>query len=242
MAMIDDLAAAFDNHQVTDDNGAILDEGTSLEESAPSQEQTAEEDTAQVETTAESESEAPQVSEDDLENVVAEDESGRKYIPEKRWNKLYAQKKELERKLEAQEALRLNPQMAQATQKNAPKTYKVDPTVAQLETEMLLEKFPEFDPNSPEYSEVLDQTAYDIWRANEGQISRMEAARQARKRAAALTQGLNTIKVSNMQFKSQTADGGMASRPASTRPNEKVDIDKMSASEMESYLKRTGNW
>lgn len=241
MAMIDDLAAAFDGHQVTDEDGSILDEGTSLEESAPSQEQTAEEETAEVETTAEPEPEAPQAEEEDPESV-AEDDSGRRYIPEKRFSKVYGELKQTQRELEALKSLRSNPQMANATQSKTQKADKVD-IAASIETELLLDKYPQFDPNSADYSLELDQTAFDIWRANKDSgMTRLQAAREAVSRASKLTEGIRTTRVSNLAQKSQLADSGIASRAVSSKPSQSVDVNKMSETEMEEYLRSTGNW
>lgn len=240
--MIDDLAAALDQHQVTNDEGQVdeTSEGTLAEDSATTEEKTSEGESEQVGTTADTQTEETQTSESESENAIAEDDSGRKWIPKDRFEKVYGRMKQSERELEAMRALRGNPQVTADSQAKAPRTVKVDPVLLELETERIFEKFPQFDPNSSDYSESLDQTAADIFKANAGNITRLQAAREALSRASKMTAGVREVRLSNSSIKSQYADGGIATRTSTKAPA--FDADTASLEETEKYLRANGGW
>src|SRR4030065_1847334 len=101
MGAIDDLAAALDGHQVTDEEGQAVETDTTKEISTP-EEQTTEEKTATAEKPAESSKPAP-AEEEETESELAVDDSGKRYIPKSRFDQVYGEKKAAERKNEALE-------------------------------------------------------------------------------------------------------------------------------------------
>lgn len=246
MATIDDLAAALNNHQVTDENGEITDEGTFVSESAADEASTAEtyeDESTGVEKPTESIEEDTQFSEEDEGTEHVEDESGKRYIPANRFNKVYGELKARERELESLK--RPQQQAPQATSTGeTPLGTGLNP-VAALEVEMLMEKYPQFDRNSSEYSRTLDEMGAEIFNNNvvDGKptITRLEAARRAITRARELTQTTVAKKAEVKALKRATADTGLASR-ASRGSDAPINIDDMSLEEKEAYLKRTGNW
>lgn len=236
MANIDELMAAMNQRQITDDEGQISDEGTSESETVAdesSMEETSEEDIATGENPSDELEDETRSDQEDSEKPAL-DESGKRYIPENRFKEVYAEKKALERELESLKSVQ--------TPKSVPQP--IQPTNVDkadlLETEFLHKEYPQFNPGSGNYSRLLDEMGAEIYRTNPG-ISKLEAARRALDRAAQLTKQVSATKEDAKIVKQQYADSGMATR-ASRSVSEKIDLDKMSDRDLEAYLKSTGNW
>lgn len=222
---LDELKDAFDGHEVTDDNGQLTE--TTDSEEVPSEEETPvneEENTEQE--TAETNPE------------VAEDEDGKKYVPEGRFKEVYAKLKEAERKLKSTPGPVAPPMSSQSPDR-----------ASLLETELLHQTLPQFNPNSPDYSEVLDEMGSEIYQssfrfdANTQSvlptITKLEAARRAIDRAKKLSGSRDRNKEEVRVVKSQQSDSGFTS--ASKKVPEK-SLDDMSLEEKEAYLKANGLW
>lgn len=238
-----DLAAALEGHQVTDDEGNIPDEDTSIEESA-TQEPNADEESVDNEEQKDEKSEDTQSNDDDSDQPsYAEDESGKKYVPETAFKKNYAKRKEAERKAAALEQELNRLRQVNMPKGNAPK--QLDKTEA-LENELLFIRMPEFDPNSDKYNGALDVMAADIYRAytdtkGKPTITKLQAAQEAKKRAAVLAEQLNDVRASAKAVKQQQSDNGMTARVA-RRDDSKPDVDKMSPEELENFMRANGMW
>lgn len=245
------MAAALNGHQITDENGEATQEEqeTSSEESAATETQTTEQQTAMAEKPVETEAEAIPAEAEESESELAEDATGKRYVPEKRFKEVYGKAKAEERaRLEEQkkrEALEVALLQIQTGQVNP--TMPVQPNVASqvdrttsLEVELLKGKLPQFDPESPNYSEALDKLGAKIFAANPG-ITRLDAAKEAMKMANELTSQVANVKAEARLIKSIQSDQGItnrATRVTSTTP----DIDKMDDKQLESYLKANGMW
>lgn len=229
------MAAALDDHEVTDDEGKVADE-TAVEDTA-TQETNTEEETASAEKPAESTNEEPKTEEVESETQLAEDESGKRYVPEGRFKKVYGELKAKERELDSlkKQAPALQP-IQQPTQPQTPDKS------SQLETELLYATLPQFNPDSDQYNQDLDDLAVNVYLANPG-ITKLEAARKAITKAKALTKDQIKIISEARSVKSQQSDQGITSR-VSNRPSEKDQIPGPDATleEMEAYLKKTGEW
>lgn len=226
-----DLAAAFGNHQITDDEGKLADD-------------TADQITATDETndfeepaTAEKPADEKSVSQDDEdsdETELAVDDKGKRYIPEKRLKKETAKRREAERKAAEleQRLLQNQPVRQEAVELQRP--------TDDVESEVLFSKYPQFDPESSEYSRGLDKLGLEIYKANPG-ISRLRAARLAIERAKELTQDSAKVLAEARSVKALQSDQGITSRVVS-RGTTQVDPDKMSLQEKEEWLKANGMW
>lgn len=249
-----EMAAALNNHQITDSEGQIAEE-TAIEDTA-SQEINTDDEFAQADKPAEVEETSSQTPEatDETDYVgLAEDESGKRYVPESRFKEVYGKSKATERELQA-----LKEQLAKGDalmrQSENPKTSKKtqqDNSAAQpskadlLELKMTLPQFdPKLDengvPTNPDYVEELDQLGYDLWKANPA-LTPLEAARQALKYAKSLSKKQSEAVAEARLVKSIQSDQGITSRVGQRTPQQ-VDIDSMSDTEMEAYLKSTGQW
>lgn len=229
------MAAALNEHQVTDEEGQVS-EKTDVEEPAP-QETNTDEETATAEKPAESTTEEPKAEEVESETQLAEDESGKRYVPEGRFKKVYGELKAKERELES---LKTQATASQPTQQ--PTQPQTPDKSSQLETELLYATLPQFNPNSDQFDQTLDQTAVDIFLANPG-ITKLEAGRRAIARAKALTKDQVKIIAEARSVKSQQSDQGITSR-VSNRPSDEDKVPGVNASleEMEAYLRKTGEW
>lgn len=233
------LQDALNGHSITDENGQLAEE-TPTEEIIQPELETAEESEEKVEETQLNPQESARETEETNEPEVAEDDKGRKYIPEDRFKKVYAQLKEAERRLRNKS----EPQERVVTQ--ASPKMPID-TAASLETELLMAQLPQFNQESPEYNPVLDEMGAEIYRANfavdkKGNqfptITKLQAARMALDRAKKLSGAIQQVRSDNRAIKVQQSDSGMAS---TTRSTEKP-VNKMSLEEMEAHLKKTGQW
>jgi len=237
MSITDELAAALDGHDVTDEEGNISEEETFDSESAPEEQETTEEHDATVESPVEEELEDTQSNNDTNTNDVAEDESGRKYVPQDRFNEIYGNQKRLER--ENEELRSRNQSAMSSTSKKS--NSKPDTKADALEMELLYQKYPEFDPSSGQYSNTLDNLGYKELKADSS-ITKLEAARRAITTARNLTNAIASERGKVINVKRQQAEGGMTGSSATRVRAESVNPDSMSTDEMEKYLKQSGNW
>lgn len=231
---LEELAAVLNGMEMTDENGQPLEETTIQSESAAEEQQTPTTESDPVETPIESQEEDTQSESEDDENQLAEDEGGKKYVPQKRFNKVYGQLQALKR--EREELMR----NAQApTQERRPVNQKIDKSEV-LEIEMLKTKYPQFDPESDSFSPELDVLGGQIHRANPG-ISRLESARRALAMARDISQAEFTIKQQAKQVKAYQSDSGITSR-VTNRQTTSQDPSSMGHDELEAYMKAHGLW
>lgn len=234
-----EMAAALNDHQVTDQTGEVP-ESTGFEETA-TQETNTEEETATAEKSEEVSTEAPKATEDTTETgdepQLAEDESGKRYVPEGRFKKVYGELKAKEREIESlKNQSRVSQPIQQPTEPQNPDKS------SQLETELLYVTLPQFNPSSDEYNQELDDLAVQVYLANPG-ITKLEAARKAIVKAKNLTKDQVKIIAEARSVKSQQSDQGITSRVANrTSDEDKVPGSNASLEEMEAYLKKTGQW
>jgi len=222
MSTIDDLAAALNNHQVTDEDGQVRSE--------PAAEQVDSLESESVPT--EEVQEEPKLQEQEPEE--AEDDSGRKYVPLKRFNKIYGEREELKRELAA---LR---QQAPVKEPQPVSVPSLDRTQA-LEMELLFDKYPEFNPNDDKYSPELDALAGKFVQANPS-LSALQAAREAKEFAKRIGSKQAGIQQESVMVKRAVSDNGIAGRPQKVSTQPEIDIATASADDLERYLKQTGNW
>lgn len=251
--MMEQLAAALDGHEVTDQDGNVDERETSTLESAP-EDQTLDDDTATAEKPAETEDESPtQDDHTDSETELAEDDSGKRYVPENRFKDVYAKWKETERQLAEQQAsLEQGKQLLE--KRSVPQGKKqqaANKSVAELKVEALELKteLPQFDPKldpitgkptNPDYDPALDDLGYEIYRANPD-ISLLEAGRRALRIAAQLGRKEASVRQEARQVKQLNSDQGITSRVTARIQQTKNPAD-MSLEEMEAYLKESGAW
>lgn len=237
MNSLQELAAELDGHQITDDNGEIS-EQTLTEESAPSEETPVEESAS-----PEKAEDQPQSQEDDPDEL-AEDDSGKRYVPENRFKKVYGEKKALEREIQKlKESNRPSKPNINEELNNiiAPKVDKAD----LIELKMTLPQFdprPDEDgnPTNPDYSPELDSLGFEMLKANPG-LTPLQAAQKALRLAKNLAKQEQQIKYEARQVKSIQSDQGITNR-VTPRGGSSVNPDAMSDQELESYLRETGQW
>jgi hypothetical protein len=246
-----DVAAALDNRDITDDEGQISEEETSVEESA-TQEENTEDESVTAEKPAEDETSDSESEDEPTETQLAEDDSGKRYVPEKRFKEVYADLKQTQRDLKARDSLIQELMSKGMTQKQAEKEAdKSQPEVQPPNKADVLElrmTLPQFDPkagedgkpSNPDYSEALDKLGYQIWRANPG-MSPLEAGRQALKTAKDISKAELKASSKAREVKSNASDQGITSRVTS-RQAEKFDAEKATDQEIEEYLRSTGQW
>lgn len=234
---LEELAAAFNNHQITDEEGELTEETTSTEDSASLNENT-EDDTATAEKSEESESIETQSEDSETETELAEDESGERYVPQKRFDKVYGEKKRLERELElARSSQGTNTQEPIQPQRQI--VTQVDRTEA-LELEMLQSSLPQFNPESKDYSLPLDRLGATILKANPG-YTRLQAAREAIRQSRELAQPEIAAQTEARKVKAIQSDQGITSRVQS-RQSTQVDPSKMTLQEKEQWMRDNGMW
>lgn len=230
-----ELEAAMNNHQVTDDNGDLIDEeiDTSQDESATSEENVSDDvsDDGDDNTVVDDSVDYP-VDDEDTEIQRTDAKSG-KSVPVERFNSVYGKLKAAERELEARSKGSVD------VPKITPHASKADV----LESEMLMDKYPEFDPSSDRYDQVLDAMAFDIFEANGGSfgnITRLQAARKALDRAKKLGVARMAVKSQARAVKVAQAGGsvGKTSRHVDTTPK----VSDMSLEEKEKVLRDQGLW
>jgi len=235
MSNLDELTAALNGHEVTNDLGEIEEPETSMEEDVPSDEETTDEESASPEKAEDTPEEASKEGSDQL----AEDDSGKRYVPEDRFKKVYGDKKRLERELEAFRRQNAQRDLNAPAPSQGGKPTKVDKAEL-LEQELLYQTLPQFNPYSSEYDQDLDSMGYEILQANPG-ITKLEAGRRALARAAKLTHKVAEIRGEARQVKSLQSDQGITSR-VNRGASGKLNVDDMSLEEHEEYLKANGLW
>lgn len=236
--MAQQLAAALDGHDVTNNDGDVVESDTTSEDSAPA-EQTTEGDSAEVESTATNDSPAPKAEESEVESDLAQDESGKRYVPQERFDKIYGKAKATERELAT---LRQQLQSSNVLQNATSKPVKGQPVhnVDKADVLELKMTLPQFNPGSTDYSEDLDTLGFQILRANPG-ITPLQAGYQALDMAKKLAGKAQGVRDEARAVKSLQSDQGITSRVVS-RQATKADPDKMSSRELESYMKQNGMW
>lgn len=230
---LENLMQAFNGHQVTGEEGQIA-EGEPASE-VMSAEQTPEEEPAQDTTPEPHEDTAPKQENDEAEPEVAEDDSGKRYIPEKKAKKWYAKMKQYERELAEHRA---------APQSSAPTMPPTPPILTDkteiLEVELLKDRMPQFDPESEHYSPELDKLGFTYLQANPG-TSRIQAAKWALATAKSISSKQDGVRQEARLVKSLQSDAGIT-KSTVTRGSDTVDPSSMSLDDMEAYLKKTGGW
>jgi hypothetical protein len=234
--MIDQLAAELNGHSVTDENGDVTESETVAQEAAPV-EQTTENESTEAEKPAKLEDPAPQAEESDEENPV-EDESGKRYVPEKRFKEIYAKAKEAERRL-----AEIERQQAQGQALlNTPKGKKVAQTDIPVDKADILElkmTHPQFNPNSDQYDPDLDDLGFKIWKGAGGSLTIIEAAKEAMRLQNNIAKKVTGVKQEARLIKSQQSDQGMT-RVINKPPT--IDINNMTDQQLEEHLRKTGQW
>jgi len=245
MSPLDDLAAAMNDHQVTDEEGQISEDNTREEAATP--EQTTVDEGATAEKSAESKESPPGESketENEPELVeTASDETGKRYVPEDRFKKVYAKMKAYERQLPKKE-------MASQPVVEEKPLAKTDA----LEIELLRSTLPQFDPKpdddgnptNTEYSRDLDELGYSIYEGSKDRfgnytLTRIQAARKALAMANKITSKVAAIKTEAKIVKAQQSDQGITNRVLN-REGQQADPGKMSLEEKEEWLKANGYW
>lgn len=227
------MAAELNDHQVTNEDGNIAGEdATPQEEPAASEPKTTEDTDAPAR-----EPEASQPEDELVE--VASDESGKRYVPEDRFKKVYGKLKQTERELAQQ---RTAPQPASLRQDSKPETREPQPTdrTAALEVEILNSTLPQFDPTSDQYDEDLDALGAAFYRGNPG-ITKIAAARMALAHTRKLAMKNAEVKAGARTVKALQSDQGITSRVTS-RDSAQVDPASMTLEEKEQWLKENGQW
>lgn len=220
----DPQLAAFLETQEKDVEVQTTPETTATPETNPAEE------TAREEKPAEEPKADPKSTEDDSE-TIAEDEHGKKYIPEKRFKDVYAKLKEAERRLAERQSV--------PDELPVPPLKPADKTDA-IESELLRTKYTQFDPESDQYDQVLDQMAGQIYRANPG-ITKTEAARKAIALQKQIAEKVTEVRQEARLVKAVQADSGITSR-TKTSGSESLDPESMTLEQKEAYLKANGLW
>lgn len=238
----DQMAAALNDHQVTDEEGQLA-EGTATEDTA-SQETNTKEEIATPEKAQESEDLSSQDESEDDE-IPAVDDLGKRYIPEKRFKKETAKRREAERLAEqkAKEAEALKALISNQTPDKVVQTGnepQPDSNLDRLELRMVFKDYPQFNPTSEEYNQDLDALAGDIRRANPS-MSVSEAAEKAISFAKKLSSDQIKVAREARAVKAQQSDQGITSRVLQ-RSGQTPDPDKMTLEEKEEWLRDNGMW
>lgn len=246
---MDDLAAALNNHSITDDEGNVSENEDNFEEESATYETTpTEEFEAEPETGTEDEVESTQDDTEESESDLAEDDSGRRYVPEDRFKQVYGKMKATERELEAIRQLKAQSNLDveksdQPRQRSKGDTSQTDELLARqrkLEFKTIIKEYPQFDVNSPDYNPALDEMAGDFVKADPS-LSLIDAAEKAVARAQAIQRQSEAVRSNNRVVKVQQAEGGIA-RPSVSRGEQQINPDNMTEAQLEAYLKQTGNW
>lgn len=237
----EELAAALNGHQVTNEEGQVAEE-TAQETSAP-QDQTPDTIDATAEKSAETPDSTPveaKATENEPEMVeTASDETGKRYVPEERFKKVYAKWKDAERRAKAQgETPPPMPIQAKSTK-------PVEKTDA-LEMELLRTTLPQFNPDHPEYSREIDELGYSLYEGSKDSkghytITRLDAARKALGMAKRLNNKVADAKIEARTVKAQQSDQGITNRVLN-REGTKTDPMSLSLDEKEKWLKENGMW
>lgn len=237
--MAQQLAAALNGHEVTDGDGNVDERETSIEESAP-QDQTPVEESAEVESTEETKVEEPKTDTEESETDLAQDETGKRYVPEKRFKEIYGKQKATERELQALKAQLAQGNSVLQTASSKPGSKQSAPKVDKADVLELKMTLPQFNPASQEYSEDLDTLGFQILRANPG-MTPLQAGYQALEMAKKIASKVASVKEEARTVKSLQSDQGITNRVTSRQATQ-VNPDNMSAKELEAYMKQNGMW
>lgn len=241
MSTIDELAAAMDDHQVTDDQGQIAVDETTQEETA-TQEQTTVEEGATAEKSADTKESSPEEtkeSENEPEIIeTASDETGKRYVPESRFKEVYAKWKAAQRG----QSEKTEPEVIQPAPVQTGPINKADA----LEVELLRSTLPQFNPESDTYSREIDELGYSLYEGSRDPqgnylITRLEAGRKALAMAKKITSKVADVKLEAKSVKAQQSDQGITNRVLN-REGTKLDPSKMTLEEKEEWLKAEGQW
>lgn len=245
---LEELAAMF-NRDITDEDGQITTEETVADNTA-GQEINTDDDATTAEKSEDSETEdtKSEVENSETESVEddqpVEDESGKKYIPQKRFDKVYKEKKELERKLKSLESnatMTLPNNLIPENLKQPLNINQVEPSaIEQVEFEVLFGKFPQFDPESKYYSRSIDSLGAEIMRSNP-KMSKLTAAKRALDIAKGITQSQVNVQAENRALKSEGSDTGITSRVIN-RQASPIDPATMTLEQKEEWLRKNGEW
>ena len=256
---LQELAALLNDRQMTNGEGNLVEgeETPTAPAAMPEQETPATEaptaEKPEEPSDAETQS-ASKASENDEESELGVDDTGKRYVPERKFKRYYKQAKELEAEL-----ARLRAQQPQTDASTRPTSEPVTPsksTKAAAESapskadviELKLE-LPQFDPKpdpetglptNPNYSAELDQLGYQIYKANPG-MSLVEAGRQAIKLAKSLSKQVAQAQTEARTVKAIQSDQGITSR-AGERGNAPIDPASMTLEQMEEWLRANGEW
>jgi hypothetical protein len=239
MSTQDDLVAALDNHQVTDDQGQT---GEITSGESTTQIETPVKEDATAEKSAETKESTPvedKGTENEPEMVeTASDETGKRYVPESRFKEVYAKWKDAERKQKVQPVA---PVMMPPQAPRQP----IEKTDA-LEIELLRSTLPQFNPESTDYSQELDELGYSLYEASKDPkgkytMTRIEAGRKAVSMANKITSKVADIKSEARIVKAQQSDQGITNRVLN-REGVKTDPEKMTLEEKEAWLKANNMW
>ena len=236
---VNDLMDAFNGHSITDEDGQLAEEPAN--DTSPVEEQTT---VTETEVPKEPEKK-PEQETAETEPEEAEDEDGKKYVPKRRFDEVYAKWKEAERKTSVKQPMAPTP--AQTVQQPIG---NINPDRASmLETEILNQTLPQFNPSSPEYSQVLDEMGAEIYQSNHrydpnsGQIlptiTKLEAARRALARAKQLGGFQEQARKEARIVKTQQSDSGIT---ASSKKVAEKNPNDMSLEEKEAYLRKNNMW
>ena len=244
MGNTEDLVAALNNHQVTDDEGNVQQNDT-VEEESTTPEQTTVEETTTAEKPAESPEPVTQTADDETKTELVVDEAGKRYVPAGRFDHVWGEKKAAERRAEQAEQM-LETVLKGGGSNPQPVSQPTQDRTAWLETELLYSTLPQFNPNSDQHDAVLDQMGGEIYIASKDvngnpTITKLEAGRRAIERAKQLAGTISKVQAEARTVKSLQSDQGITNRVTS-RDATKVDTDKMGPKEFEAYLKETGQW
>ena len=239
MTQPNDLAAALNDHDVTDNQGQVAGETTPVETTA-TQEQTTVKEDATAEKSAETAESVPtdtKESENEPEMVeTASDETGKRYVPESRFKEVYAKWKAAQRESSTPEVIKpIAPVQARP----------VDKTDA-LEVELLRSTLPQFNPESDTYSREIDELGFSLYEGskdNSGKylITRLEAGRKALDMAKKITSKIADVKLEAKSVKAQQSDQGITNRVLN-REGAQLDPNKMTLEEKEEWLKANDLW
>lgn len=241
MSTIDELAAAMDDHQVTDDQGQIAVDETTQEETA-TQEQTTVEEGATAEKSADTKESSPEEtkeSENEPEIIeTASDETGKRYVPESRFKEVYAKWKAAQRG----QSEKTEPEVIQPAPVQTGPINKADA----LEVELLRSTLPQFNPESDTYSREIDELGYSLYEGSKDPrgnylITRLDAGRKALQMAKKITSKVAEMKIEAKTVKAQQSDQGITNRVLN-REGVKLDPSKMTLEEKEEWLKAEGQW
>lgn len=237
-----EMSALMNGHAITGEDGSEEEGGEepSFENTDAQEMKTSENETSTAEKPAESET-TPSQEADSEDADLGVDDSGKRYVPEKRFKDVYGKAKQAERELAALKAqLEQGNRLLESTKapgKTLPEPERVIDKADILELKLTK---PAFNPQSTEYSRELDELAFKIYKAEDG-ISIMEAAEKAEEYARALSSRIAQGRSEARLVKSIQSDQGLARANAQRGP-QAPDVDAMSDEEMERYLRETNSW